>query len=855
MADGSPAAAPLLATGAATTAASAPGHWLPGVFLISAATLHLEILQTRIFSLVMWHHVTYLVVTFTLLGFAASGTLLSLLADRVERAPGRWMVGCSLAFAATSAGAFALLARSDVDTLKLLEQRIQYLWVFAYYLYLVVPYVFAGLAIGIALKVAGPRTGLVYGVNLAGSAAGCLLFAPLLRELGGSGSVLAAAAVAALAAAAFAGPRAPVAWIAVALAIVLGLVAGGAIAPKGMSADALIPLEPAKGKPVRMLIDYAHANGQAGAVVESTAWDPICRIDVVDLRAGDGHRRVFQDGDAPTEIFPAAATFDPFAVYCLPYVVGNAARKAVADAAGRPPEGPEVLAIGIGGGQDLRQAVWNGARKTTGVEINATTVEMMNCDSFRGQPGYRSFSGDVYHLPGVEVVTGEGRSYVRRSDAKYDLIQMTGTDTYTALASGSYVMSESYLYTLDAFRDYFDHLKPGGMVSVLRFRFFPPRESLRLVAIGTEALKRRGVAHPEQCILVVDMVRKIPSPDDPTKIVQLAYAAMMFRETPFGPAEIDAAKQWIATNPANQGRTGAERVFSLAYAPGEPPVNEFGEYLAAAAAGREEQFRANYPYKIEPVSDDSPFFFHFHRWSSLLEEHGKANYFSMTGRDPIGLFLLLTALGESALLVALLVILPLALSKRTRLPRERRVPVLAYFLGLGCGYLFLEVSAMQRFVLYLGHPSRSISVVLFTFLLFSGLGAAVAGRRRRSTARGPLLAIVALSLVYAFGLPAVLQATLGLTIEARIATAVALLAPLAFVMGMPFPTGLARLTGEQRAFLPWAFAINGGASVVASVVAIFVAMETGFTTVFGLAAATYLLAWLVARRLPEANAA
>jgi len=850
MADGSPAAAPLLATGVATTAASAPGRWLLGVFLISAATLHLEILQTRIFSLVMWHHVTYLVVTFTLLGFAASGTLLSLLADRVERAPGRWMVGCSLAFAVTAAGAFALLARSDLDTLKLLEQRIQYLWVFAYYLYLVVPYVFAGLAIGIALKVAGPRTGLVYGVNLAGSAAGCLLFAPLLRELGGSGSVLAAVGVAALAAAAFAGLRSPWCWGSVALVALTAFAPAG-----GLCADSLIPLQPAQGKPVRMLIDRARASGQADAAIESTSWDPICRIDVVDLRTGDGHRRVFQDGDAPTEIFPAAATFDPFAVYCLPYVVGNAARKAVADAAGRAPEAPEVLAIGIGGGQDLRQAVWNGARKTTGVEINATTVEMMNCDSFRGQPGYRSFSGDVYHLPGVEVVTGEGRSYVRRSDAKYDLIQMTGTDTYTALASGSYVMSESYLYTLDAFRDYFDHVKPGGMVSVLRFRFFPPRESLRLVAIGVEALKLRGVQHPERCVLVVDMVRKIQSPDDPTKIEQLAYAAMMFRETPFGPAEIDAAKQWIAVNPANQGRGESGKVFSLAYAPGEPPVNEFGEYLAAAAAGREAEYRSSYTYKIDPVSDDSPFFFHFHRWSSLLEEHGKANYFSMTGRDPIGLFLLLTALGESALLVALLVILPLALSKRTRLPRERRVPVLAYFLGLGCGYLFLEVSAMQRFVLYLGHPSRSISVVLFTFLLFSGLGAAVAGRRRRSTARGPLLSIVALSLVYAFGLPAVLQATLGLAIEVRIAMAVALLAPLAFVMGMPFPTGLARLTGEQRAFLPWAFAINGGASVVASVVAIIVAMETGFTTVFGLAAATYLLAWLVARRLPEPNAA
>jgi hypothetical protein len=850
MADGSPPATAAASAAPATAPATAPAHWLLGVFLISAATLHLEILQTRVFSLVLWHHVTYLVVTFTLLGFAASGTLLSLLGDRVERAPGRWLGGCALAFALTATGAFMLLARSELDTLKLLEQRIQYLWVFAYYLYLVVPYVFAGLAIGIALKMAGARPGLTYGVNLAGSAAGCLLFAPLLRELGGSGSILAAAAVGLMAAVAFAGLRSPIAWLAL-----LGLAATGAGASGviPVTADGLIPLRPAQGKPIRKLVEGRGADGKPAGVVETTLWDPICRIDVAQYGEKDGRRRVYQDGDAPTEILPADAPFDVFRVYCLPYIVGAAARRTAAN--GGEPEKPDVLAIGIGGGQDLRQAVWNGAKHVTGVEINATTVEMMTTDSLRGGKGYKTYSGDVYHLPGVEVVTGEGRSYVRRSDAKYDLIQMTGTDTYTALASGSYVMSESYLYTLDAFQDYFDHLKPGGMVSVLRFRFFPPRESLRLVAIGVETLKRRGVAHPEQCVLVVDMVFKTPSLDDPSKLETLAYAAMMFRETPFGPAEIDAVKQWIATNPMNHLPGGAPKVFSLAYAPGEPPINEFGAYLAAAAAGKEADYRATYQYKIDPVSDDSPFFFHFHRWKSLLEEHGKTNYFSMTGRDPIGLFLLLTALGESALLVVLLVILPLALSKRMRPPSGRRVPVLAYFLGLGCGYLFLEVAAMQRFVLYLGHPSRSISVVLFSFLLFSGLGAAVAGRCRLKSARGPLLAIVGLSLVYAFGLPVVLRATLGWEVEARIATAVALLAPLAFVMGMPFPTGLGRLTGSQRTFLPWAFAINGGASVVASVVAIFVAMETGFTAVFGLAAAAYLLAWLVARRLPESDAA
>src|SRR5262249_12013434 len=208
----------------------------------------------------------------------------------------------------------------------------------------------------------------------------------------------------------------------------------------------------AGAKPIRRLVERADATGGG---TKTSLWDPICRIDVAAYAPGRSRRRVFQDGDAPTEILPANDAFNPFSVYCLPYIVGNAARAAAAKRAGRDPEAPDVLVIGVGGGQDLPQAKWNGARHVTRVEINPTTVEMMTSDTIRGQPGYRAYSGDVYHLPGVEVVTGEGRSYVRRSDAKYDLIQMTGTDTYTALASGSYVMSESYLYTLDAFRDYF----------------------------------------------------------------------------------------------------------------------------------------------------------------------------------------------------------------------------------------------------------------------------------------------------------------------------------------------------------------------------------------------------------------
>jgi hypothetical protein len=806
---------------------------LIGVFLVSAATLHLEIVQTRVFALVLWHHVTYLVVTFTLLGFAASGTLLSVFPEAVERNPRRFLGICALLFGLTSLGAFAFLARHRIDTFALLERREQYLWVFAYYLYLVVPFVLAGLAIGGALKIAGRRTGLVYGVNLAGSAIGCLLFVLALRPLGGAGSVLLASATALLGAVAFGGT---------ATKVVGGIAAAGMLAAIGFG-ERVLPFEAAPGKPLveHLRMENARRPSEPPAYVEASRWDPICRVDVVNFGSDEAPKRVFQDGDAPTEILPAAAKFDPSSCYHLPYFVHEAGR--IARGEGSP---PEVLAIGIGGGMDLLHALWGKASKVTGVEINASTDELM-----RGP--FAEFSGHVYTRPGVDMVVGEGRSFVRRSREKYDVIQMTGTDTFTALASGSYVLSESYLYTVDAFRDYFDHLKPGGYVSTLRFRFLPPRESLRLVAIAIEALRERGVEHPERNVLIVDQIwwHLLGIMQQAGESQPLSYSSMLFKATPFEPAEIAAVKTWVDAHPQNAGRPPDRRTFTLGYAPGEPITTEFGEYLDAVARGTDAEYAARYPVRIDPVSDDSPYFFNYHRWSSLLEPAAKTTYLSMTGRDPIGLFLLLTALGESLLLVVLLVVLPLLLSRRTLLPRERRGPVLVHFLGLGLGYLFLEIAAMQRFVLYLGHPTRSITVVLFSFLLFSGLGAAVAGKLRLTSARLPLLLVVASAIACALWQPALLDATLGLETPVRIAIAVGVLALPAFLMGMPFPVALSKLTGESKPFLPWALAINGGASVVASIVAILVAMEGGFTAVFACAAASYALAWWTAGRLPR----
>ncbi|MEW6743698.1 MAG: hypothetical protein AB1486_13155 [Planctomycetota bacterium] len=821
-----------------------------GVFLISTATLFLEVLQTRIFSVMLWHHITYLVVTFTLLGFAASGTFLAVSPRLFERRLGERLALVAMLFAASTVLAFLVLTFVRLDTVRLLQDRTQYLYVFVYYAYLVIPYFMAGLAIGAALKAQVQQAPRLYAVNLIGSAAGCYLFIEVLKPLGGAASIVLAAALGAAAAVAFAlageSRTVRVASVTVTLLLV-------ALLPW---AEDLLHIHPAPSKAMAQEVEMARASGQEPPRAVLTEWDPLCRIDVVSY-PDEPHLKIYQDADAPTLLFSAS---DPPPHLASVYALGHYLKNR-----------PRVLVIGVGGGQDLWHGYLNKAASVTGAEINPTIVELMTGP-------YRGFSGGIYEMPAdparecgpVCVHVAEGRSFVRRSSETYDLIQMTGTDTYTALSSGAYVMSESYLYTVEAFCDYLDHLSPDGLVAVLRFRFDPPRESLRLVVIAATAMRLRGIAHPERCIAVLTMRRTVKIEGHE---VVVPYAVMLFKKGELLPHELEKIEAFPRLDP---------KVYELTYVPGckEPEV-AFGGYLEALVAGpqAERAFIDAYPFDITATTDDAPFFFRYHRWSRLFEPsvmgpgaiepggggktipgHGEA-WFRVIGQDPIALYILVTVLAETLVLILVLVLVPLLFFRREGLRAPGKMPIFAFFFSIGLAYLLLEIAAMQKFVLYLGHPTYSITVVLASFLLFSGVGSSVAGRLESRPGRALAIAvpcIVALIVGYTFLLPALFAATLGWAVSARVLLSVALLALPAFFMGMPFPTAL-KLVGEASpALVPWAWGVNGSASVLASVVSIMAAMASGFTVVFVAAAAFYALAlsslWPLVRRLRASGA-
>jgi hypothetical protein len=748
----------------------------------------------------------------------------------------------SLAFALGTIAAYALITRWLPDAE---HNRAGIATAALDYAVLLVPMVFAGLVIALALTDARGAVGRLYGVNMVGSAVGCMLYVPALRALGGEGTVLLATALACAGATCFAasgggsaggsgsGGRSSrgLAFIAGACTLALTLIAFGA-----PHAIFVTPVAASKAMAQHMLRDPR-------LQLEAQRWDPLCRIDVVGPGPSDttSQRTIFQDGDAPTVLALGSAerTVDIFEKEGLAYLMSL-------------DRAPKVLAIGIGGGVDILQAVAThrpvpaGQRVDfTGVEINATTTSLMRNE-------LREKSGDRYELPGVRVLLDEGRSWLRRSPGTYDIIQMTGTDTYAALSSGSYVMSESYLYTAEAYDDFFAHLTDDGVISVLRFRFEPPRETLRLAGIAVDALRRRGAEDPASHMVMLGFDG--PKVEIDGQLVGLDYCAMLMRQRPFTADEVEIYRRYVASRPGT----------SVLWAPGLPSTGATTDFFEAVRAGTDAEFRKNYVYNLDPVTDDRPFFFRYDKWADALARvfgvepatRGGLGeeYASIVGggAQPIGLIMLATVLGESAILVALLVLVPLLLFRREGLRVEGAGRWILYFFGLGAGYILVEIVAMQRFVLFLGNPGYAVTVVLITFLLFSGLGATLAGRSddpRRTLTRA-LLAVLLLIGVLAVALPPVFHAALALPLPARIAITVLLLAPVALVMGMPFPSGLALLSRRAGPLVPWAFGVNGGASVIASVIGILVAMAAGFSAAFLLAGLAYLAALLAGRKAP-----
>lgn len=755
------------------------------------ATLVLELALTRIFSVVFYYHFAFLAISIALFGLGAGGVFSYVVAARTNdlyRSLGRLLLADSVSVVAAL---WFLLSRSgdlSYSTLALV------------YLAAAVPFFLAGAVVSLAIAEAIERVDRAYFFDLAGAAAGCLALIFLLNLLGGPNTLIAASAFYAVAAAVWfnqAGARNSRA-VAVSLSLLLA---------------ALIVVN-AKAH----FLDIRSAKGHDLPPERFSAWNSFSRIgitrDNVSWESGAAWAIII-DADAGTGISPFdwdRGLSDEDRARLLhqgpgfPYGL-------------RP--GAKTLIIGAGGGYDVARALASGSRDITAVEINpiiANTVMrgVMASDNHR-----------IYSRPEVHLVVEDGRSFVRGSNEKYQVLQATLVDTWASTAAGAFALSENNLYTSDAFFDYLSHLTDDGVLAFTRWGFDPPRESLRLVTLAMDALARLGETDPARHILAVR--------EDSARLHGYgALDTVLISRKPFSPRDVDRARELV-----KQAR------LDPVYLPGDPPRNAFGQLLASRDS---RSFLRSYRYDVSPVGDDRPFFFYTVQprdlWDFVRHASAESEDYKVNRAVP----LLFGLMGVSLCATALVLLLP-RLLLGARLPKQEGIMTfLWYFLCLGAGYILIQVALIQKFVLLLGQPTYALTVIVFSMLVASGAGSyfsrrVVAGDDARLTR--VLAAIAVLVAVLAFGASRLVEVAAAWPLPVKILATTLSITPAAFLMGMPFPSGLQRLEERHAPSIRWAWSLNAAASVLGSAGAIFLAIYLGLRATLLIGGSLYLCALAV----------
>jgi hypothetical protein len=766
-----------------------------GIAAVSAALLMTELALTRIFSVTMYYHFAFLAISIALFGLSASGVLVYVLRHRLAAAGTQELLTTgALLHALATLIALASLVRIRVG-LNYTPQNLMLM--VAIYLLAALPFLTGGAVVSIAFARMSSRIGTLYGADLLGAAAGCLVLIPLLNWLGAPGVVMTAAALSTIAAVCFA-PAASRRRIAVAAAVLLAVPGAAQLAGSAP-------------------FDVSDTKGHEGDRVLFSMWNSFSRVAVYDREHGDwslspaftGKKgdSLFMDIDsaASTPILKGTGSLD--GARYLRYELTALAYHLV-----ERPAGFNALVIGPGGGRDLVSALVFGATKVDGVEINPIIARNVMLDRFR------DYSGNIYGDPRVAIHVDDGRSFVRRSREQYDVIQASLVDTWAATAAGAYTLTENSLYTAEAFGEYIDHLSDRGLLTITRWVF----DGLRLVTLAQEACAARGL-DPAQHLAIIRLDR---------------VATFLLKKTPFTEADVARLQQ-----------LSREMGFSLLYAPGvEPPValeepvemarngTSALDYRRLILAEDRDTFLASYPVDVTATTDDRPFFFHTTR---LRDQFQTA--FGRTMLFGNGLSALLTLFGISAVLVVLFILGPLVLGGGR--PGAGWGGWLAYFGALGAGFMLLEVALLQRFVLLLGHPVYSLTVTLFSLLLGTGVGSLLSrrvpaeGAKRRTTKA--LMGILAASLAAPLLLNVIIDLAIPWPLAARIGVSVALLFPLGVLLGMPLPGGMRLLSAIRPELVPWGWGLNGAFSVIGATLAVFVAMNWGFSITLLAATATY----------------
>jgi len=793
---------------------------LISITLLSASALGYEILLMRLFSIIQWHHFAYMIISLALLGYGVSGTFVGIFRDALLRRFSGWYIILIALFGLSTIGAFLITQRLPLNPEEIFWDSRQP-WLFAsVFLLLAVPFFFAASAIALAFNRFQQSIGRLYGFDLFGAGIGSLGIVGVLFVLFPI-KILILIGIAGLLTAAIASFELLQRRFAV---MVSGVMLVGIVLILALSHGIQLTPSPYKELQQALRISGSHIVTERSSplgvltVMENNEV-PLRHAPGLSLNATTEPPRqlgIFTDGGDMSVITEDTGDPEDFAYLdevtsALPYHLYN-------------PE--KVLILGAGGGATVLQSLYHQVPHISAVELNPQIVELLRED-------YGSFSGYLYERPEVDVHIAEARSFVARSPDLYDLIQLPQIGAFSASSAGLYALNESYVYTVEAFRTYLQHLEPNGFLSINRWIRLPPRESIKLLNTAIATLHEMGVSSPASQIILIRSWQT---------------STLLIKNGEITPQEIDETRNFCEQN-----------AFDIAWLPGiktdeTNQVNQLREpYFYQAAqqllSTEKREYLQRYKFNLSAPTDDKPYFFHFFKWKTVAE------IFSLRGRGGLpllewGYIILIATLVQAVVASIVLILLPFAFVKskggNSRV-HVGKIRTFAYFLSLGIAFIFIEIAFIQKFILVLQHPVYAAATVITGFLVFAGLGSMWSQRLIQlgyyhSAIKFAVMGIAVLSLTYTFLLLNIPEYILALPFVVRVSLSLVLIAPLAVLMGLPMPIALSYLGKKSPDLISWAWGINGSASVIGAVLATLLAIQLGFSSVIFIAVIFYLIA-------------
>lgn len=770
-----------------------------GVFLVSLATLAYELYLVRIFSITQWYHFASMVISIALFGFAASGTFLYILKGLERLGTHMLLFLCSLGFALTSVLSLPLTNMLTFHPLWQSFDILQGLNLAGYYLFLGVPFFFAGLVMCIAFSRMPQNISKLYFSNMLGSGLGCLAILLVIPTFAHKSPLLVGA---------------------IGLA---GALSFGTSLPKGINVITGlcgiclgIPLFLSfPGPKLSLYKSLTRIRHTEGSQVLKTHWSPISRVDLVKspvVRYAPGLSLTYQE-PIPEQlgILIDADRMDAVTKYeeGLKFI-----SRLPCWIAYRLKRGGTSLIIEAGGGLSVLAALQARMKKITVLESDPYIVRLL-----KGE--LKAFSGGIYQRQDVKVLVTDARSFLRASSDKFDVIEIALRESIFATTSGIGGLCENYLFTIQAIRGYLKHLSDQGVLSITRWLAHPPRESLRLFATIYFSLKDLGIAYPQRHILVFRT---------------LTTFTILTKKIPFSSDEIDSIKGILDKNR-----------FDIVWYQGIKE-NELNRYLKFSQESyylgikgflevqNKDDFFEAYPFDITPVTDNRPFFSNYFKPDKLefLLKEMRMHW------EPFleGTFVTLFILAQSLILCTIFIFMPMFFRRY----KARNKRALLYFFLIGTGFMLLEMPLLQFFILFLGHPVYASSAVIFSLLVGSSLGSFTSRYLTLILRKAVFAVLPFLGIATMLVLPLLLNKLPITSITLRYLICVISLLPLGFVMGIPFPVGIGVLARVEKGLIPWGWCINGCASVISPVAATGIAIYLGFFNVLVIGCLAYLAA-------------